>query len=128
MEKTKLEKVMMCFKKPLPEIAKKKAPAKKQFSNHKTINCLFFEKGICKNGQNCNYAHGQEDLKQNPVFHKKKPENGDNQILRHQLEFLSKKLAELYSENQNVLYQIQIANQFLNKGEIDLAADNLHVY
>ena len=32
--------------------------------NYKTLKCKFFdEKGECKNKDNCNYAHGEEELR-----------------------------------------------------------------
>lgn len=37
---------------------------RKNYSNHKTVSCKFFERGDCKNGDNCNYAHGDGELKQ----------------------------------------------------------------
>ncbi|CAO2818034.1 unnamed protein product [Amaranthus hypochondriacus] len=32
----------------------------------KTRLCIKFEKGQCKNGENCNFAHGEEDLRKPP--------------------------------------------------------------
>ena len=36
----------------------------RNFNNKKTVECRFFKEGDCKYGDNCNYAHGVEELRQ----------------------------------------------------------------
>lgn len=87
---------------------------------------------MCRNGENCNYAHGDAELRKIPEIDKNKKkqkmEKRGNGILREQLAFLSKKLYELYFENESVILLLKNSSGFLENGEIDLAADTLHVF
>lgn len=33
------------------------------YNNYKTVKCKYYELNICKNGDNCTFAHGDDELK-----------------------------------------------------------------
>lgn len=33
------------------------------YSNYKTVKCKYFDQGLCKFGESCSFAHGEEDMR-----------------------------------------------------------------
>jgi hypothetical protein len=104
--------------------------------------------GSCKNGDNCSFAHGDNDLRATNNRHTPHypPQQtttinsqdtyqqpaypmmyNDNQIILFQLNFIVQRLYSLYQDNEQVMPQLRYAADLLNAGNIDVSADILHV-
>jgi len=111
-------------------------------NNYKTVQCKYFVKGSCKFEQNCTFAHGDFDVRQNsqggarPV----KPSNPtgtspttggnnsaiQNQIAQVQIQTLGMKMEAFHSHDQELLHPIKQANELVKAGNIQDAASILY--
>lgn len=114
----------------------------KPYSNIKTVKCIFFERGICKNGTSCSYAHGDQELRiiknksnnnlntQGPpiMIAPKMPEIPieDNQIIIQQLNYITNELKSLFPNNERVNIILKTVNEFISDYKVDSASDCLH--
>jgi hypothetical protein len=106
----------------------------KPYSNHKTVKCIFFERGLCKNGPNCSYAHGDTELRiinkpQRNLFFKSNQEViQDEQIVIQQLNFILNELKKLYLNKENVRAILEEAEEYISDYKVDAASNALNVF
>jgi len=108
--------------------------------NYKTARCKFFEKGHCKFGQNCSFAHGDQDLRSTNSFNSPQGSgmghttmgsahggsNIHNQVAQQQIQQLGQSL-EAYHVNSPIhLDQIRKAQEMVQSGNVQGAASILH--
>lgn len=106
--------------------------------NYKTARCKFFEKGHCKFGQNCSFAHGDQDLRSTNSFNS--PQGSGmghstmgsthtssihNQVAQQQIQQLGQSL-EAYHANSIHLDQIRKAQEMVQSGNVQGAASMLY--
>jgi len=107
-------------------------------SNYKTVKCKFFEKGYCKYGDGCSFAHGEQDVRaqNSPVpqdaMSKLQMNNMQsygfyqqsiqNQIAHQQVESLIKQMEGYHKDDQEIQGTLNKAKQLLQSGNSQAAA------
>lgn len=107
-------------------------------SNYKTIKCRFFEKGHCKYGTSCSFAHGDQDIRSpnspvpshvlsnmqmnDPMMSSLYNQTTQNQIAQQQIVFLINQMEQYHSNDQDFLAKLKQATELNNSGNIQAAA------
>lgn len=107
-------------------------------SNYKTIQCKFFEKGHCKYGGNCSFAHGDHEMRSpdtpipphilsnmqmnNGMMTSMYDQNTQNQIAQQQITFLTKQMEQYHNNHPEFSATLQKATEMNNTGNVQTAA------
>jgi len=112
-------------------------PVPSSVSNYKTVKCKFFEKGFCKYGEGCSFAHGEQDvrsqnspvpqeainkLQMNNMNYSYYQQSLQNQIVHQQVESLIKQIEGYHKDDQDIQSTLNKAKQLLQSGNSQAAA------
>jgi len=109
---------------------------------YKTSKCKFFEQGHCKFGQNCNFAHGDQDLRATNSLNNNNTSQSshsfgnsnsnvggssiENQVAQQQIQDLGQSLEAYHANNPEFLERIIKANEMSKTGNVQGAASILY--
>lgn len=108
-----------------------------QVSNYKTVQCRFFQKGHCKYESGCNYAHGDQDVRQpgtpsttGSVTSVQTPTSGfpsydqslSTQVSLQQVSYLISQLEIYHNGNEEIGVKLKQASELNEAGNIQEAA------
>jgi len=107
--------------------------------HYKTAKCKFFEKGHCKFGQNCSFAHGEMDLRSTNSYNSPQGTGGlshsnagghgssiQNEVARQQIQQLGQSLEAFHANNLGLLDQIKKGQEMAQTGNVQGAASVFH--
>lgn len=93
-----------------PRIHPPNAPTSRGTSNifFKTRICAKFKLGQCRNGENCNFAHGMEDMRQPPPNWQELVNVGGREEERG---------TKIWDEDQRIIHKMKLCKKFYNGEE-----------
>ncbi|KRX06727.1 hypothetical protein PPERSA_09129 [Pseudocohnilembus persalinus] len=114
---------------PLPENIPSLQIPKMNYNNQKTVRCKYFDGGLCRNQQNCTFAHGEQERRNVQVqggnnVNMQQQQMGNNQqdqsFLQNQvLIIILSNLQKVFADNQQVLKELDNAIALANINKSD---------
>jgi len=127
-------------RKPTPNITQNALPP--TIANYKTVKCRFFEKGFCKFAQNCGFAHGDTEIRnqnsplpQNIANISQNVGSGpnalgsnlQNQIIQEQISYLIAQMQAYHGSDPEFQAKIKQAQEINDLGNHQGAASLVYV-